>query len=149
MFAKDTNLLPVTAGGLLIPVPLSSTSSPPVGFITGVPAKFSGGFVEADYLVLPWIMLIGRWDTVHSSADLLNGLLLAPNTPYFGPLNSVRNRYSPAIQFLIHSNIKASFEYQIRPKQIVAVLVDPVTGALYPLNPFRTNTAVFGLEFVY
>jgi hypothetical protein len=149
MFAKDTNLLPVTAGGLLIPVPLSSTSPPPVGFITGVPAKFSGGFVEADYLVLPWIMLIGRWDTVHSSADQLNGLLLAPNTSYFGPLNSVRNRYSPAIQFLIHPNIKASFEYQIRPKQIAAVLVDPVTGALYPLNPFRTNTAVFGLEFVY
>lgn len=149
MFAKDNNLLPVDANGMLIPLPLSATSPPPVRFISGVPAKFNGGFVEADYLVLPWIMLIGRWDGVHSSADRINGLLLASNTPFFGGLNSARNRYSPGVQFLIHPNIKASFEYQIRPKQIVAVVTNPVTGAQQPLNPFRTNTALLGLEFVY
>ena len=31
----------------------------------------------------------------------------------------MRNRFTPGIQFLIHANIKTSFEYQIRPKQIV------------------------------
>jgi hypothetical protein len=149
MFAKDNNLLPVDASGLLIPLPLSGTSPLPVGFISSVPAKFNGGFVEADYLALPWIMVIGRWDGVHSSADRINGLSLASNTPFFGPLRSERNRYSPGIQFLIHPNIKASFEYQFRPKQIVAVLTNPVTGAQQPLSPFRTNTALLGLEFVY
>lgn len=149
MFAKDHNLLPVDANGLLIPLPPSGASPLPVGFISSVPAKFNGGFVEADYLVLPWIMAIGRWDGVHSSADRINGLLLATNTPFFGPLNSQRNRFSPGVQFLIHPNIKASFEYQIRPKQIVAVATDPLTGAQLPLDAFRTNTALFGLEFVY
>jgi len=149
MMAKDDNLLPVDANGLLIPLPISADSPPPVGFIKSVGSRFNGGFVEADYLVLPWIMLIGRWDGVHSSADRINGLLLASNTPFFGPLSSTRNRYSPAIQFLIRPNVKASFEYQFRPKQIAQVVTDPVTGAQQPINPFRTNTALLGLEFVY
>jgi hypothetical protein len=49
------------------------------------------------------------------------------------------------VQFLIHANIKTSFEYQIRPQQIV---YDPATGS--PLTkPFRTNLATVGLEWVY
>ena len=114
----------------------------PAGFVTSVPAKFNGGFVEADYLVLPWIMAIGRWDGVNSSADRINGLVLTGNTPYFGPLHSKRNRFTPGIQFLIHPNIKASFEYQFRPKQFTTVVTDPVTGAQQVLNPFRVNTAL-------
>ncbi len=149
MYGKDNNLLPVNAQGLLIPLPLSSTSPPPVGFITGVPAKFNGGFLETDYLVLPWIMAIGRWDGVHSSADRINGLLLATDTPYFGPVSSERNRFTPGIQFLIHPNIKASFEYQFRPKQTVLIATDPTTGVQQAVNPFRVNTALVGLEFVY
>lgn len=149
LYGKDTNLLPVDSNGVLIPLPLSATSPPPVGFITSVPAKFNGGFVEADYLVLPWIMAIGRWDGVNSSADRINGLMLATNTPYFGPLSSERNRFTPGIQFLIHPNIKASFEYQIRPKQSVTVVTDPVTGRQQPIDTFRVNTALLGLEFVY
>ncbi len=149
MYGHDNNLLPVDAQGLLIPLPISSTSPPPVSFLTSVPAKFNGGFVEADYLILPWIMAIGRWDGVHSSADRINGLLLATNTPYFGPVSSERDRFTPGIQFLIHANIKASFEYQFRPKQAVLVATDPTTGVQQPLNPFRVNTALVGLEFVY
>ena len=148
MYGKDNNLLPVDANGVLIPLPVSSTAVP-AGFVTSVPAKFNGGFVEADYLVLPWIMAIGRWDGVHSSADRVNGLMFAGNTPFFGPLNSQRNRFTPGIQFLIHPNIKASFEYQFRPKQFATVLTDPATGNTQPLNPFRVNTALVGLEFVY
>ena len=48
-----------------------------------VPAKFNGGFVQADYLIyLPWVMLIGRWDGVNSSADRINGLALATGTRF-------------------------------------------------------------------
>jgi hypothetical protein len=149
MYGHDNNLLPVDANGALIPLPVGSTSAVPVGFVSSVPAKFNGGFLEADYLVLPWIMAIGRWDGVHSSADRINGLALSTSTPFFGPLRSERNRFTPGIQFLIHPNIKASFEYQFRPKQAVNVITDPATGVQQALNPFRVNTALVGLEFVY
>ena len=36
-------------------------------------AHFSGGFLEADYLALPWLMTIMRYDRVQSTADFLNG----------------------------------------------------------------------------
>jgi hypothetical protein len=149
MYAHDNNLLPVDANGNLIPLPVGTTSAVPVRFVTSVPAKFNGGFVQADYLVLPWIMLIGRWDGVNSTADRINGLALANGTSYFGPIHSSRNRFTPGIQFLIHPNIKASFEYQIRPKQNTQVATDAATGALTATNPFRVNTAVVALEFVY
>jgi hypothetical protein len=149
MYGRDNNLLPVDADGLAIPLPIVATSPPAVGFVSSVPAKFNGGFLEADYLILPWIMAIGRWDGVHSSADRINGLALAGGTPFFGPLTSQRNRFTPGIQFLIHPNVKASFEYQFRPRQTVTIFTDPVTGAVTALNPFRVNTALFGLEFVY
>ncbi|MGA2135070.1 MAG: hypothetical protein ABSH50_22520 [Bryobacteraceae bacterium] len=149
MFARDNNLLPVDSTGALIPLPLGSTTAVPAGFIQSIPAKFNGGFLEADYLVLPWIMAIGRWDGVNSSADRINGLALAGGTAYFGPLNSTRNRITPGIQFLIRPNIKASFEYQYRPKQVVQVATDPSTGLQEAINPFRVNTAVMALEFVY
>ncbi|MGA2594631.1 MAG: hypothetical protein ABSH32_32435 [Bryobacteraceae bacterium] len=149
MFARDNNLLPVDANGVLIPLPLSPASPPPAGFITSVPAKFNGGFVQADYLVLPWIMAIARWDGVNSTADRINGLDLLPGTPYFGPFRSTRNRFTPGIQFLIRPNVKASFEYQIRPQQSVMAVTNPANGATQALNPFRVNTLVFALEFVY
>ena len=148
MYGHDNNLLPVDANGALIPLPVGTTSAVPVGFVTSVPAKFNGGFVEADYLVLPWIMAIGRWDGVHSSADRINGLALSTGSPFFGPLRSEQTA-SLRNQFLIHPNIKASFEYQFRPKQAVTVVTDPATGVQQALNPFRVNTALVGLEFVY
>jgi len=149
MYGRDNNLLPVDASGALIPLPLSPSSPPPVSFINSVPAKFNGGFLEADYLVLPWIMLIGRYDTVNSTADRINGLALAGGTSYFGPLRSTRNRYTPGVQFLIRPNVKVSMEYQFRPKQTVLVATDPATGAQMALNPFRVNTFVVATEFVY
>ncbi len=148
MFARDNNLLPVDANGNVILLPLSSTGPFPTRFISGVPAKFNGGFVQADYLVLPWVMFIMRWDEVHSSADRINGFVLADETPYFAPLRSTRNRFTPGAQFLIHPNIKASFEYQFRPQQSVDI-VTTTSNLQLAQNPFRVNTAVFGLEFVY
>ena len=90
-----------------------------------------------------------RWDEVKSTSDYINSLGAdfnnPPPSPFFGAYSSTRNRFTPGIQFLIHANIKASFEYQIRPQQIVFV---PGTTTKIT-NPFRTNSAVAGLEWVY
>jgi hypothetical protein len=148
MFGRDQNLLPVDANGVLIPLPVAAGVFP-AGFVRNVPAKFSGGFVQADYTVLPWILAIMRWDGVNSSADRINGLELSTGSPFYAPFRSTRNRFTPGIQFLIHPNIKASVEYQIRPQQSLAIATDPTTGAIKAVDPFRVNTALFALEFVY
>jgi hypothetical protein len=138
IYGRDHNLLPQ----------FSTDSEFPSGFARGLPSKFSGGFLEADYLALPWLMTIMRWDTVNSSADRINGIGATPDSavaPFLSPFHSTRHRFTPGVQFLIRSNMKAAFEYQIRPQQIV---FDPATGA--PLTgPFRTNSVVVGLDWVY
>lgn len=146
MYGHDHNLVPIAANGT--PFPAANTT---VGFARGTPATFDGGFVQADYLVLPWIMLIMRYDAVNSAEDRINGLtsVFVPNVPFFAPQHDTRNRFTPGAQFLIHANIKASFEYQIRPKQQILSGVDPLTGAPVVIQSFRVNTAVAGLEFVY
>ena len=62
LYGRDQNLLPLLPAGFL---------PPPTGLLRGSPASFSGGFLEADYLPLPWLMTIMRWDAVHSTADLI------------------------------------------------------------------------------
>ena len=74
---------------------------------------------------------------------------LSPALPSTRRFSSTRNRFTPGVQFLIHANIKASFEYQFRPSQSVVIATNPLTGLPVALNPFHTNTAVAGLEFVY
>jgi len=113
----------------------------PTGFITGPAAKFNGGFLQADYLALPWLMAIMRYDHVQSSADFLNQ---AGSVNFFSPVGSSRDRVTPGVQFLIHANVKASFEYAFRPRQ--ALMYDSSGKAV---NPLRTNTATGALEFVY
>ncbi len=127
MYGRDRNQLP---------------SDTPTGFEAGPSVHFGGGFVEADYLALPWMMTILRWDNVNSASDRVNGVDAAG---FFSPFHSTRHRITPGVQFLIHSNIKAAFEYQIRPQQVVT---DPETGATIQ-GPFRTNSAVAGLDFVF
>ncbi|MGO9895879.1 MAG: hypothetical protein ACLPX8_16915 [Bryobacteraceae bacterium] len=148
MLGHDSNMLPVDATGAPIPLPLSSSSPAAAGFMTGIPATFSGGFVQADYLLKPWIMAIVRWDQVNSTADRINGLAFATNTSYFAPYNSSRDRWTPGVQFLIRPNIKLSFEYQVRPSQFVTTVNLP-NGNPAATSPFRVNTAVVALEFVY
>jgi hypothetical protein len=111
------------------------------GTLSPTTARFNGGFLEADYLALPWLMTIMRYDRVQSEADFLLGQAGA-STNFFQPASATRNRITPGVQFLIHANIKASFEYQVRPKQ---------TGTDTNGSPFtqRTNQAVAGLEWVY
>ncbi len=139
LYGHDQNQLPFIPSGQ--PLPIS--------FSMGPAATFSGGFLEADYLAYPWLMAIMRWDEVKSTSDYLNAigadLNNPPPSPFFAAASSTRNRFTPGVQFLVHANIKASFEYQVRPLQIVYV---PGT-AIKLTNPFRTNAALAGLEWVY
>jgi hypothetical protein len=143
MYGHDTNQLPIDVTGTLVPLPLDPTASTATGFLHGRPATFAGGFVQADYMIHPWLLAIMRWDAVNSGEDRLNGLGAG------GAFRSTRNRITPGVQFLIHANIKASFEYQFRPQQSVAVITNPITGLPTSVLPFRTNAAVVALEWVY
>ena len=149
MYGHDNNQLPIDITGTLVPLPITSTSPAPVGFVHGSSATFSGGFVQADYLALPWVMAIMRWDAVNSTEDRINGLALNTATSFALPFHTTRNRFTPGVQFLIHANIKASFEYQVRPQQFVTVVTNPITGLPIAVQPFRTNTGVAALEWVF
>ncbi len=55
--------------------------------------------------------------TVNSTSDLnqrVGNQSLLHRKPVDVPFSSTRNRITPGVQFLIHANIKASFEYQFR-----------------------------------
>jgi hypothetical protein len=132
---RTFNLFGVAMYGHDKALAFDSTST---GFVSAPAVKFNGGFLEADYLALPWLMTIMRYDRVQSTDDFLNG-----SGSYNFAASSTRNRVTPGVQFLIHANIKASFEYQIRPKQ-AGTDTNGNTVA-----PQRTNQAVAGLEWVY
>jgi hypothetical protein len=148
MYGHDHNLLPLDLGGAIIPVPVTAPALP-ASFIRSTPATFAGGFLQADYMAYPWMMVLMRYDGVNSTEDRINGLVANTGTPFVVPFRDTRNRFTPGVQFLLHANIKASFEYQIRPEQTVTVITNPFTGLPVGTNPFRTNTATAGLEFVY
>jgi hypothetical protein len=151
MFGHDMNLLPVDASGTLIPLQ-SLGQIQPAGFVQGTAATFSGGFADVEWLAYPWMMVMMRYDGVNSTSDRINGLITNPSftgAPFNAAFGATRNRFTPAVQFLIHANIKASFEYQFRPSQSVVVANNPVTGVPMAFNPFHTNTAVVGLDFAY
>jgi hypothetical protein len=109
----------------------------------GSAAHFNGGLLEADYMLYPWMMAIMRWDRVQSQADFVNGQN-GESTNFFSPASATRDRITPGIQFLIRPNVKAAFEYQIRPRQqVFDETATPVSDA------FRSNTAVIGFDWVY
>ncbi len=137
MYGHDDDLLCQDSTGTAI----ACSSGIGTSFTNGGPAKFNGGFVEADYLALPWVMTILRYDRVQSTADFLNQ---TGSVNYFSPAGATRNRVTPGVQFLIHANIKASFEYAIRPQQALTY-----NSNGQAVSPFRTSTATGALEFVY
>jgi hypothetical protein len=149
MYGHDVNELPVDGTGTPVPLPIDPAGPQPVGFVHAGPATFGGGFLQAEYLIYPWMMAIMRYDAVNSTEDRINGLAFNTDTPFAVPFRSTRNRYTPGIQFLVHANIKVAFEYQIRPQQYVTVVTNPITGLPLAVNPFRTNTAVVALDWVF
>ena len=149
MYGHDYNLLPVDSTGTLIPLPANGAT--PVGFVRGSPATFSGGFADAEWLAYPWVYIMIRYDAVNSNSDYHNALVPGGFTgsPFNGAAGVTRNRITPAVQFLIHANIKAIAEYQFRPSQSVTFVTNPFTGLPIATNSFHTNTLVLGFEFVY
>jgi hypothetical protein len=117
MFSHDSNLIPTTTGGganVLLP---------------GTPINYSGGFVQAEYWLFPWIIPIMRYDVVNAPFDFAAGL-------YEG--NS-RNRFSPGVQLLVRANIKVNFEYEHRWGV-------PVPGTATFYHP---NGAMLGMDFAF
>ena len=149
MYGHDYNLLPVDATGALVPLPVADSTA--VGFVHGSPTTFSGGFADVEWLAYPWLYVMFRYDAVNSNTDYHNALVPGGfvGSPFNGASSATRNRFTPAVQFLIHPNIKAVVEYQIRPSQSVAFAVSPVTGLPIAINSFHTNTLVLGIDFSY
>jgi len=147
MYGHDYNLLPVDSTGMST----LGTGNTPVGFMHGSPATFSGGFVDAEWLAYPWMYVMIRYDGVNSNSDYHNALVTGGFTgsPFNGAASVTRNRITPAVQFLIHANIKAIAEYQFRPSQSVTFVPNPFTGLPMAANSFHTNTLVLGFEFAY
>ena len=151
MYGHDYNLLPTDLNGALIPLPITAQSSTPAGFVPGSPSTFSGGFADVEWLAYPWMYVMFRYDAVNSNADYHNALVPGGFTesPFNGAAYTTRNRFTPAVQFLIHPNIKAVAEYQIRPSQSVEFATNPLNGLPVAVNSFHTNTLVLGFEFAY
>jgi len=149
MYGHDYNLVPIDSTGTLVPLPVGDTSA--VGFVHGSPSTFSGGFVDVEWLAYPWMYVMFRYDAVNSNADYHNALVPGGFTgsPFNGASSVTRNRFTPAVQFLIHPNIKAVAEYQIRPSQSVEFATNPITGLPMAINSFHANTLVLGFEFAY
>ena len=149
MYGHDYNLLPIDSTGALIPLPVSDTT--PVGFVHGSPVTFSGGFVDAEWLAYPWMYVMIRYDGVNSTSDYYNALVPGGFTgsSFNGASSVTRNRITPAVQFLIHANIKAVAEYQFRPGQSVTYAINPINGFPMAVSSFHTNTLVLGFEFAY
>ena len=149
MYGHDYNLLPIDVTGSLVPLPVTDAS--PVAFVHGSPSTFSGGFVDVDWLAYPWMYVMLRYDAVNSNSDYHNALVPGGFTgsPFNGASSVTRNRITPAVQFLIHANIKATAEYQFRPSQSVEFVTNPITGLPMAVNSFHPNTLVLGFEFAY
>src|SRR6202162_2379197 len=99
------------------------------GFDPAAPVTFSGGFVEAQYWIYPWLMPLLRYDVVNSPPAQKNG----------ASRRDTRNRISPGIQILVRANVKLAFEYQRRWEQ-------PVPSSV---SFFRPNGFVTGVDFVF
>jgi hypothetical protein len=147
MYGHDYNLLPVDTNG----DPISLSGNTPVGFVRGSPVTFSGGFADVEWLAYPWLYVMFRWDAVNSQSDYHNALVPGGfvDSPFNGASSATRNRFTPAVQFLIHPNIKAVAEYQIRPSQSVEFALNPITGLPVAINSFHANTLVLGIDFSY
>jgi hypothetical protein len=119
MFAHDKNLIPTTdaAGNDVV--------------LAGPSINYSGGFAQAEYWVLPWLIPMMRYDLVNSPFDFAAGVSQGTS----------RSRFSPGVQALVRANIKVNFEYQHRWGV-------PVPGTLVPTF-FHPNGALLGIDFAF
>lgn len=98
------------------------------GFLPARAVTFSGGFMQSEYWIHPWLIGIMRYDTVNSPMDLLS----------MASRHTTRNRFSPGMQILFRANIKGLFEFERNWEQ-------PVPGQS---NFFRPQGFMVGMDFV-
>ena len=99
------------------------------GFVSATPVTYSGGFIEAEYWVYPWLIGLMRYDGVNSPTDRLNGI----------SRHDTRNTYSPGLHILARPNIKLEMQYTYNYEQPV-----PGTNTFYRANQFLS-----GVDFVF
>jgi hypothetical protein len=99
------------------------------GYVAARSVTYSGGFLEAEYWLYPWLIAEMRYDGVHSATDRLNGV-----SRY-----DTRGAYSPALQILVRPNIKLEAQYTFNYEQPV-----PGTEQFY-----RANQLLSGVDFVF
>lgn len=104
-------------------------NSDSTAFVTGKAVTYSGGFLEAEYWVYPWLIGLMRYDGVNSPTDRLNGI----------SRNDTRSSYSPGLQILVRPNIKLELQYTFNYEQ-------PVPGAT---TFYRANQLLSGVDFVF
>jgi len=114
MYGRDQNLIPDDTTGYVL---------------HGAPVTFSGGFVQAQYWIYPWLIASMRYDGVNSPTDFQNG----------ASRSDTRNRFSPGLQILVRGNIKTVFEFQrLWEKPVDA-------GSTF----YRPSTFVAGVDYVF
>ncbi len=99
------------------------------GFVSVTPVTFTGGFIEAQYWIYPWLIGLMRYDGVNSPTDRINGV----------SRHDTRGIYSPGLQILVRPNIKLETEYSHSYQQPV-----PGTNTFY-----RGNKLLSGIDFVF
>jgi hypothetical protein len=106
-------------------VPNASTRT----FVSATPVTYSGGFLEAEYWIYPWLIAEMRYDGVNSPTDRLNE----------ASRYDTRGTYSPALQTLVRPNIKLEFQYSFNYEQPI-----PGTDKFYRANQFLS-----GVDFAF
>ena len=99
------------------------------GFVSATPVTYSGGFLEAEYWIYPWLVGLMRYDGVNSPTDRLNGV----------SRHDTRNTYSPGLQILVRPNVKLELQYTFNFEQPV-----PGIDAFYRANQLLTR-----VDFVF
>ena len=100
------------------------------GFLSATPVTFSGGFVEAEYWIYPWLIGLMRYDAVNSPTDHANGL----------SRSDTRNMFIPGLQIMVRPNIKLESQYSYSYQQ-------PVPGAGGQF--YRNNKFLSGIDFIF
>jgi hypothetical protein len=99
------------------------------GFVSIKPVTYSGGFLEAEYWLYPWLIAEMRYDGVNSPTDRFNGV----------SRHDTRSSYSPALQILVRPNIRLEAQYTFNYEQ-------PVPGTA---NFYRANQLLTGADFLF
>lgn len=114
MYGRDNNLIP---------------NPDTLALDHATPVTFTGGFIQGQYWIYPWLIAIMRYDAVNSPTDFLNGAFL----------RNTRNRVSPGVQILMRANVKLVFEYQRRWQRPFG----------QPGQSFRPNGFVGGIDYSF